>query len=219
MKKNIFLFLIIFLFVFLPIALANKPAQNSLGMCDVWFSKDSVNWENATAFTSLKLSEQFYVKVWVKAKIDLKSLSYHMSCYGPPYDFELLEKPGNLPDNAQLHDFDLSAVGDITFWAPEACEEHTVIWKLRVTPYSDFANGNVPLNIDFEFFGEETQSFYFTVVSVNIVNQTWVDYTSSDCVILSSVERKSDLSDITLGVEIILVFVFLSMIIFFKKRK
>lgn len=218
LKKSIFLITTIFLLIFSPIVLANKPVENSLGICDVWFSKDSVNWENATAYTSLNLGQPFYVKVWVKAKTDLKALNYHMSCYGPPYDFELLETPINLPSNAKLYDFDSGTVGDITFWVPKESEENTLIWKLGVKTDSDFADGNVPLNIDFEFFGETTKSFYFTTVSVNIINQTWVDYTSTNNEVLSLFESDFDVSGSGLGFELMFVFIILILILVFKKR-
>ena len=218
LKKNIFLFVIIFLFIFSPSILANKPAENSLGLCDVWFSKDSVSWENTTTFANLKLGEPFYVKIWVKAKTDLKSVSYHISCYGPPYDFELLEKPENLADNAQLYDFDLSAVCDITFWDTKAFDEYTLVWKLRVKPDSDFINGNTPLNIDFEFFGEETKSFYFTIVSVNIINQTWVDYALSSDMMLSMVENNPELSHISLDFQIICIIILILMLTLLKMK-
>ncbi len=219
MKKSIFLITTIFLLLFSEIIFANKPAENSLGICDVWFSKDSLNWENATAYTSLKLGQPFYVKIWVKTKTDLKSISYHMSCYGPPYDFELLEKPSNLPSNAQLYDFDPRAIGDITFWNPEKYDEHIMVWKMRVKPDSDFIEGNVPLNIDFEFFGKNTESFYFTVVSVNIINETWSDYKSSEVVTIYPVEDSYESSVDYLGFQLIFVIIFLILLLFFKKRK
>lgn len=181
MKKLflIVIFLLITLVFSKNIVAENKPAENNRGLCDAWFSKDGKIWENTTAKTSLKLSQTFYIKVMVKAKINLKFLRYQLSCYGPPYDFELVESPNNLPTNSQiLKHTGGREIADVLFSDVKANKVYTHIWKFRVKTNSTFAGGNTPINIDSFFFdGEDEKQLLFTALSVLIEDEIWDGYT------------------------------------------
>ncbi len=181
MKKLflIVIFLLIILVFSKNIVAENKPVENNRGLCDAWFSKDGKIWENTTAKTSLKLSQTFYIKVMVKAKINLKFLRYQFSCYGPPYDFELVESPNNLPTNSQiLKHTGGREIADVLFSDIKANNVYTHIWKFRVKTNSTFAGGNTPINIDSFFFdGEDEKQLLFTALSVLIEDEIWDGYT------------------------------------------
>jgi len=177
-KTYLFVILIILLFSLSELSVANEPAENKRGLCDAWFSKDGINWQNTTTRTSLYLGQTFYLKVLVKAKIDLKFLRYQLTCYGPPYDFELIKQARDLPENAIILQESIGrSIINIAFEDVKAGEEYIQVWKLCVKPNSSFVNGTTPINLDSFFFnGNDEENMLFTAVSVSIIDELWEEY-------------------------------------------
>lgn len=194
----------------------NEPAENERGICDAWFSKDGINWENTTAKASLKLGQTFYIKVMVKAKVDLKFLRYQMSCYGPPYDFELIEAPSNLPDNSQILQHPTGReIEDIAFSNVKAGDEYNHIWEFRVKPNSTFGGGNTPINLDSFFFdGEDEKQMLFTAVSVSITDELWEYYSGEN-----KHSSSEDIENNTSGLELVIFILSISLTLLLKKKK
>ena len=194
----------------------NEPAENERGICDAWFSKDGVNWENTTAKTSLKLGQTFYMKVMVEAKINLKFIRYQMSCYGPPYDFELVEIPSDLPSNSQILQHSTEReIEDVSFSDVKKGDKYTHVWKFRVKADSTFGGGNTPINLDSFFFdGNDEKQMLFTVASISIIDELWEGYPAEN--------RNNNLNDgntdkNTSGFELIFVLLTVSLILSLKK--
>jgi hypothetical protein len=199
----------------------NESAENERGICDAWFSKDAENWENATAKTSLKLGQHFYIKVMIKAKTNLSFIRYQMSCYGPSYDFELVDIICDLPDNSQILKHSSGReIQDVAFSNVNAGEEYTHIWKLRVKANSTFGGGITPINLDSFFFdGNNEKQMLFTIVSVSIIDELWEDYTAGDKNNNSINFKSNNSSKNTLGFDIILMISTIFLILFIKKKK
>ncbi len=196
----------------------NESAENQRGICDAWFSKEGEKWENTTAKTSLKLGQIFYIKVMVKGKIDLKFLRYQLTCYGPPYDFEVVERAKNLPGKCMiLQESTGRTIINLAFEDVRAGEEYTHIWKIRVKPNSSFGGGNTPINLDAFFFnGDDEETVLFTAVSVTITDELWEGYSEKSQEVNSNYLNKN--SHIQ-GFEIILVILAIGIISLLKKNK
>jgi len=216
-KAFLFFIILILLFSISEVTLANKPAENNRGICDAWFCKDGISWENTTAWASLYLGQTFYVKVMVKAKMDLKFIRYQLTCYGPPYDFELVKQAEGLPENCIiLQESTGRSIINIAFEDVKAGEEYTHVWKLRVKPDSIFVNGTTPVNLDSFFFnGEDEENMLFTAVSVYIIDELWEGYSVENMQSGSDINEES-LFNISTS-ELLLIILALSSIFLIRK--
>lgn len=211
--------MLVILFFSKVVVAGNKPAENERGICDAWFSKDGKNWENTTAKTSLKFGQPFYIKVMVEAKMNLKFLRYQMSCYGPPYDFELVETPTDLPSNSQILQHSTGReIEDVAFSDVKKGDEYTHVWKFRVKANSTFGGGNTPINLDSFFFdGNDEKQMLFTAVSVSIIDELWERYSAEDENNNSNDDNTDGNTSNTPGFELIFMILAVSLISSLKK--
>ncbi len=220
MKKLIVIIILILLSQSVFISKAeNDPPENEKGICDSWYSEDGINWIQSTADGELKLGQPFYVKTYLKAKIDLQAMGVWLdNLGGPPYDFQLIEKPDNIPDSAQWYPSeDGYRLGDILIYNPKANDEYTFIWKCRVNQESDWIGSTSPLNLYADFKQGSTSDFKFTVADIFIKNEVWdgdIDYN------IDTNSNESDSGQRTPGFELILFIASLSLLLLkFRKRK
>ena len=223
LKKQKILFIVILILLIISnskiVFAVNEPAENDRGICDAWFSKDGLTWENTTAKASLKLGQPFYVKIMVKAKTNLKFLRYQMSCYGPPYDFELAEIPSDLPDNSQILEYSTGrTIVNVAFSDVKGDEEYIHIWMLRVKPNSSFSGGNTPINLDSFFFnGENEEQMLFTVSSISIADELYKENPASGD--SSNFEIANVNQNNTPVFEILVIILLLLLLLFLRSKK
>jgi len=224
MKRKIIAILFIFL---LNLSIAtikadDPPPENAKGISDAWFSEDGISWEQSTTNATLKLGQPFYIKTYVKAKIDLNFLGVTLkNLGGPPYDFLLVEKPNNIPDHGtwnEIVDNDGYYIGDISIKKPVAGEEYYFIWKLRVNPESDWWGAKSPVNFNAGFTKDGTDNMAYTVVNIFIKNEVWDgDIDENDGNDGDSDDNTGE-SQNTSGFELIFIVLALIAIIVYRKK-
>jgi len=220
MVLNFFLKIIFFIFLCLLIITnsicANQAIETSRGSCNAWFSIDAINWQNTTTYSVLALDQPFYIKIWVKAKQNLTDMSYHGTCYGPPYDFELIGNLTELPENAEVYKLENGRyLMDIGFKNPKSGEENTIIWICKVKKNASFVNGTTPVNLDVQFTKNGHNNSCFTLVSIHINDSIWINQKNP---IFNNTFDKTKTKKIV-GFDIIIFFTTIFILIIFKRCK
>ena len=170
--KNLFIF-IFSLLVFMMIAPKVSADECEYGTMKAFFSKDEINWENATVHNATsKLGEPFFVKAVIRSKIDLMSIDIKIWETGEndvnDSTYELLEGP-----SCFFTYYDIYPVSKN--------DSFTYIWKFRVKPDTEWVEGNAPLNIFTQFDKTDLNNdgISFTIVNMYIQNILWNNYTES----------------------------------------
>jgi len=196
------------------------PPEISKGIADAWYSEDGVNWVQATTEGRLKLGQPFYVKTYIKAKKDLNGLGVHIRNLGnAPYDFQLVEKPDNIPDYGEWWEDDRGyMLGDITFYKPKAGDEYTFIWKCRVNPETNWLNASAPIQFYAGFTKDGTSDIKFTIADIYIVGELWEGYVEDGDESGSDEPIENDSGSKTPGFELILIILAICITIIYKKK-
>jgi len=170
--KNLFIF-IFSLLVFMMITPKVSAGECEYGTMKAWFSKDGINWENATVHNATsKLGESFFIKAVIRSKIDLVSIDVKIWETGEnnvdDSTYELLEGP-----SCFFTYYDIYPVSKN--------DSFTYIWKFRVKPDTEWVDGNAPLNIytQFDKTDQDNDGISFTIVNMYIQNILWNNYTES----------------------------------------
>lgn len=168
-KTGIASFILIFslflLTVFLPVTTAGGCDYGSLY---AWFRKDGNEWQNATVHPTLKLGEEFEIKVTATAKKDLAGMSLQIDEFGTPV-FEVVDGP--------------SVVGEWIDWINlKTNDTFTYIWKIRVRTNTTWVEGYAPLEVFSQFDKEYDQNckVSFDVITAYILDELWDGYTEDN---------------------------------------
>ena len=183
----------------------NDPVYSDYGIVKCWFSTDNLTWQEATVdLAELKLGEPFYIKSLIKAKKDLNVMSLRISGFGSNQDFEVLNGPSNLGNTFSI-------------WMPIKNETHELIWNLCVKPDTNWVGGNSPINMDVQFTTNEGYTLPpFTIVNVYILDELWEGYVEDNY--NNDNINDGSYSGSTPGFEIIVSFLTIALIVFYKRK-
>ncbi len=179
------------------------------GECDygsmyAWYSMDGETWENATAHPTLKLGEEFKIKVTIFAKTYLGVVFLKLHEFGTPA-FEIIEGPTIIEEILDCgHDLEIN-------------DTFTYNWKVRVRPDTTWTNAYAPLEIFSQFNVDDDHDckISFDVIAAYIEDELWEGYTGDS----DANPQNGNEKPVTPGFEIMFAICAITLALLLKKRQ
>jgi len=179
-KKYMFIIMIFLILFSIPHI---RAAECEYGSVEAFFSKDGENWQKATVQNStLKRGEAFFIKAYIRSKINLSSI-----------DIKIWETGENSKFNSTfklIEGFDcFFSFYDI--YPIKKDDNLTYIWQFNVKHNTKWFNGNAPLNLFVQFDKNEEVNEQVSFTIVNFFIKKDVFHNNSD---LEIKEENSDIN-------------------------
>jgi len=158
-------FLLLFSIFFVSVV---NAGECSYGSMYAWFRRDNEEWQNATAHPTLKLGEEFDVKVVITAKTDLSVIFFKLREFGTPV-FEVLDGPTSMDEILECGR------------SMKTGDNFTYIWRVHVKLDAKWVNAYGPLEVFIQFNKNDHDhcTVYFDVITAYVANEYWENYNAT----------------------------------------
>jgi len=192
-------FLLLFSTFFVSVVDAGECKYGSMY---AWFRNTNEEWRNATAHPSLKLGEEFEVKVVITAGTDLSVIFFKLREFGNPV-FEVIDGP---TDIGELLECGRSVKNGDNF---------IYNWIVRVKTDTEWFNAYCPLEVFIQFNKNDHDdcTVSFDVLTAYVVNEYWDGYNATDNI--NSMSEKNSMP----GFEFLMLLITVCFIVFFRRKK